>query len=72
MEGSGPGRKDESVEEVADDHEVSVVEGRARLTELMNRAAFGGERIVLTVHGRRVAGLIGMKDFERLPPREAA
>ncbi len=72
MEGSGPGRKDESIEEVGDEHEVNVGEARARLTELMNRAAFRDERIVLTVHGRRVAALIGMKDFERLPARDAA
>ncbi len=66
---SGAGRKDESVEEVS---EVTATEGRIRLTELMNRAGFQGERIVLTVHGRRVAALIGMKDFERLQTLDAA
>ncbi len=62
------GRNDESVEEVA---EVSATEGRIRLTELMNRA-FQGERIVLTNHGRRVAAIIGMVDFERLRVLDAA
>lgn len=69
MDESGAVRKDEITEEVS---EVGVVEGRIRLTELMNRVGFGGERIVLTVHGRRVAALIGMRDFDRLPPIETA
>ncbi len=64
----GAGRKDESVEDVS---EVTATEGRIRLTELMNRA-FQDERIVLTSHGRRICALIGMKDFDRLPARDAA
>ncbi len=62
------GRNDESTEEVS---EVTATEGRVRLTELMNRA-FQGERIVLTNHGRRVAAIIGMVDFERLRVLDAA
>ncbi|MEO8431565.1 MAG: type II toxin-antitoxin system prevent-host-death family antitoxin [Acidobacteriota bacterium] len=45
-------------------------EARAGLSELLNRVAFGGERIVLERHGRHVAALVSMKDFARLEVAE--
>lgn len=36
------------------------------LSELVNRAAFGRERVVITRHKRPVAALVNMKDFEAL------
>ena len=32
----------------------------------MNRAAYGGERIVLLSHGERKAAIVGVEDLERL------
>jgi methylated-DNA-[protein]-cysteine S-methyltransferase len=41
-------------------------EARAELSDLVNRVAYGGERIVLERHGRHVAALVPMTDFARL------
>ena len=38
-------------------NEVSIAEAKARFSELVNRAAYGGERIVITKHGKPVAVL---------------
>lgn len=38
--------------------EVSTAEARERFAELINRAAYGGERIVLTRHGKAMAVLM--------------
>ena len=46
--------------------QVSLAEARDRLSALVNDAAHGGQRIVLTSRGRRKAALIGMEDLERL------
>lgn len=62
----GTERKDEAIEEVA------ATEIRDRLTELMNRAGYGNERITLTVHGKQTAALIGIRDLERLRAMDAA
>src|SRR5258705_13385217 len=45
---------------------VSLAEARDRLSALVNDAAHGGQRIVLSSRGRPKAALIGMEDFERL------
>lgn len=52
-------------------------EARAAFADLVNRVAYGGERIVLERHGRHVAALVPMTDFARLEatnasPRKAA
>jgi len=41
-------------------------EARAELSDLVNRVAYGGERIVLERHGRHVAALVPMTDFAHL------
>lgn len=46
--------------------EVGAEDARKGLTELMGRAGFGDERIVLTRNGKPMAALIGMADLERL------
>jgi prevent-host-death family protein len=56
----GTARKDLELEEIA------ATDVRDRLTELMNRASFGGERFALTVHGQRKAALVSVRDLERL------
>jgi len=45
---------------------VGVVDIQRRLSELMGRAGYGNERIVLTRGGKPTAALIGMRDLERL------
>lgn len=45
---------------------IGLEDARAKLGDLVLRAGFGNERIVLTRKGRKTAVLIGMKDFGRL------
>jgi prevent-host-death family protein len=49
---------------------VSTAEARNRLADLINRAAFGQERIVLTRHGKPVAALVPIEDMEWLEDME--
>jgi prevent-host-death family protein len=48
---------------------VPASEARDRLTELMNRARFGGERFILTRNGEDFAAIIGSQE---LPSLDAA
>ena len=41
-------------------------EARAGFSEILNRVAFGGERIVLERHGRHVAAMVPMADYAAL------
>ena len=45
---------------------VSIGEMKKRLSELTNRVAFGGERVILTSRGRSKAVLVGIEDYEIL------
>ena len=45
---------------------ISTVEARERFSEVVNRAAFGQERIVLTRRGKALAALIPIEDLEWL------
>jgi prevent-host-death family protein len=38
-------------------YEVSIAEAKARFSELVNRAGYGGERIIITKHGKPIAVL---------------
>ena len=52
--------------------EIPTGEARRQLAELVNRVAYGKERVVLTRHGRAVAALVPMEDLsvlERLRAR---
>jgi len=49
---------------------VSAV--REALSDALNRAAFGGERIVIHRHDKDVAVLIGAEDYARLRELENA
>ena len=49
---------------------VSLAQARDRLSALVNDAAHGGQRIVLSSRGRPKAALIGMDDLERLERAE--
>lgn len=46
--------------------EVPVTKARADLADLVNRVAYGGERIALTRHGRTVAAIVSAEDLQRL------
>lgn len=45
---------------------VSMTELRQNLANLINRAAYGGERIVLVSHGEPKAAIVGIQDLRRL------
>lgn len=50
---------------------VTLTEFKQRMGEIVNRAAFGGERIVLVSHGKKRAALIGLDDLRRLEALDA-
>lgn len=63
METPDSGRKDaaESTE-----IEITASDARTRLTELVNRAEFGGERFKITRYGKIVGAIVGARDYETL------
>ncbi|MHA7627576.1 type II toxin-antitoxin system Phd/YefM family antitoxin [Corallococcus sp. M7] len=50
--------------------EVSITEARDDLAELLNRAAYGKERLVLTRHGKKLVAVIPFEDLEALEALE--
>jgi len=46
---------------------ISTVEARENFAELINRAAYGKNRIVLTRRGKPLAAVVPISDFEQLP-----
>lgn len=55
-----------------DDIVPTVSEARDTLSELVNRAAFGKERIALSRHGKPVAAIVSAEDLELLERLEDA
>ena len=49
---------------------VSTLKARATFAELINRAAFGKERVILTRHGKPVAAMVSLDDLESLEQLE--
>jgi prevent-host-death family protein len=49
---------------------ISTVEARERFSEVVNRAAFGQERIVLTRRGKALAAVVPIEDLEWLQELE--
>ncbi|MCH7575929.1 MAG: type II toxin-antitoxin system Phd/YefM family antitoxin [Candidatus Marinimicrobia bacterium] len=45
---------------------ISTVEARNRFSEVINRAAFGKERIILTRRGKDLVAVVPMEDVELL------
>ncbi len=45
---------------------VSTVTARDQFSDLINRAAYGKERVVLTRRGKKVAAVVPMEDIELL------
>lgn len=52
------------------DATVSIGEVKRDISELVNRVAYGGERIVLTSRGKPKAVLVSLEDYERLQTEE--
>ena len=52
--------------------ERPISEARESFSTTVNRVAFGGERVVLTRHGRRVAAVVPIDDLELLEAIEDA
>ena len=50
-------------------YEMSVTRARAELADLVNRVAYSGEHVVLTRHGKPVAGLVSAEELEGLQAR---
>ena len=49
---------------------VSAVQVRKRLAEVINRAAFGKERVILARRGKAVAAIVSLEDVELLEALE--
>jgi prevent-host-death family protein len=47
-------------------YEVPVTQARAEFADLVNRVVYGGERVVLTRHGKPIAALVSAADLGRL------
>ncbi|MER5785230.1 type II toxin-antitoxin system Phd/YefM family antitoxin [Streptomyces mobaraensis] len=52
-------------------YEIPVTQARAELAELINRVVYGGERVVVTRHGKPLVALVSAADLERLEQRAA-
>lgn len=51
---------------------MTTVAARAALADIVNRAAFGKERIVLTRHGKPLVAVVPFEDVEALEAAEDA
>lgn len=51
--------------------DASIGQVKRDISELVNRVAYGEERVILTSRGRPKAVLIGMKDYQRLVQTES-
>ncbi|NGN68669.1 type II toxin-antitoxin system Phd/YefM family antitoxin [Streptomyces sp. A7024] len=47
-------------------YEIPVTQARAELADLINRVVYGGERVVVTRHGKPLVALVSASDLERL------
>jgi prevent-host-death family protein len=53
-------------------YEIPVTQARAELAELINRVVYGGERVVVTRHGKPLVALVSAADLERLEKEQEA
>ena len=53
-------------------YEIPVTQARAELAELINRVVYGGERVVVTRHGKPLVALVSAADLRMLEEHEAA
>jgi prevent-host-death family protein len=52
-------------------YEIPVTQARAELADLINRVVYGGERVVVTRHGKPLVALVSAADLERLDSLDA-
>ncbi|ADI11991.1 hypothetical protein SBI_08873 [Streptomyces bingchenggensis BCW-1] len=52
-------------------YEIPVTQARAELAELINRVVYGGERVVVTRHGKPLVALVSADDLRRLEEMES-
>ena len=45
---------------------MTISEARSRLSDLSNRVAFGGERVIIERHGKVLCALVPVEDLELL------
>ncbi|MBN1759042.1 MAG: type II toxin-antitoxin system Phd/YefM family antitoxin [Chitinispirillaceae bacterium] len=45
---------------------LAVADARRGLSDILNRVVYGGERVVITRHGKDVAAIVSSKDLEAL------
>ncbi|WP_282794481.1 type II toxin-antitoxin system Phd/YefM family antitoxin [Streptomyces sp. CC224B] len=53
-------------------YEIPVTQARAELADLINRVVYGGERVVVTRHGKPLVALVSAEDLRRLDEAEEA
>ncbi|MBQ0830559.1 type II toxin-antitoxin system Phd/YefM family antitoxin [Streptomyces tagetis] len=51
-------------------YEIPVTRARAELADLINRVVYGGERVVVTRHGKPLVALVSAADLARLEERQ--
>ena len=51
---------------------VTIGQIKRDISELINRVAYGGERVILTSRGKPKAALVSMADYERLQQEQAS
>ncbi|MBB1252967.1 type II toxin-antitoxin system Phd/YefM family antitoxin [Streptomyces alkaliterrae] len=47
-------------------YEIPVTQARAELADLINRVVYGGERVVVTRHGKPLVALVSAADLDAL------
>ncbi|MFI8189502.1 type II toxin-antitoxin system Phd/YefM family antitoxin [Streptomyces sp. NPDC085946] len=47
-------------------YEIPVTQARAELADLINQVVYGGERVVVTRHGKPLVALVSADDLRRL------
>ena len=50
--------------------EISTVEARDQFAHVVNRAAYGKERVILTARGKAIAAVVPVEDVELLEELE--
>lgn len=51
--------------------EIPIEELRRNLSELVRRASFGGERFLVTFHGKPTCALVPVEDLQAAPRERA-
>lgn len=47
-------------------HRITTAEARKHMAELLNRTAYGGERFVVTRHGKELAAIVPIEEMTLL------